>query len=203
MNGVDFYFSEVLETVIKKKLGARSFNKLKNRLLNQFGISVSQGMLDFDKVDQILHELFSSAAIKIEKEVFKKIIEHIKFDSKQSLMITNEDLIQKTLLSYGDKDKKSILEFLLNNPQIILDVVYTLDIPQATIYRRMKELIRDGFLITSDYEPREDGKNVPTYEPLFERVNLDIANNTQLVVQINDKVLRESSFYKVFQKIHK
>lgn len=203
MNGLDYYFAETLETTIKKRLGSRSFNKLKNRLLDKFGISVSQGMSDFEKVDQILHELFGSAATKIEKETFKKITKHSKLDSKQSLIIIDDDLIQKTLWSYGDKDKKSIMDFLLNNPQIILDIAHTSDIPQATIYRRAKELIQDGLLIKSAYEKRMYGKDVPKYEPLFDRVNLDITNNIQLNVQINEKILRESSFYNVLRQIQK
>ncbi len=186
-----------MESIITKKLGKRSCTKVKNRLLNKYGISFSQAMQDFEKVDGVLCEFFGSAADKFEKELVENILNVDHSNKISPLIISNLDLVNKTLLSYGNQDKKMIIDSLLQKPGIILDIVDNLDIPQATIYRRVKELIKDGLLIVIGYESVY-GKGIPIYAPLFEDVHINLLkNNIDMSVRVEEKTLNASKFYQI------
>lgn len=202
MNGLDFFLAESLESIIIKKLGKRPYAKVKNRLLNKYGISLSQGMQDFQKVDGILRELFGSATDKFEKELVKNILNVDQSNKIFPIIITDPSLVNKTLLSYGDQDKKMIVDFLLQKPRIILDMVNDLDIPQATIYRRVKELIKDGLLMIAGYETGY-AKEIPKYAPLFEDVRINLfKNNMNMSVRVIENTLKTSKFYDVLDSVH-
>ena len=100
-------------------------------------------------------------------------------------------------MSYGNQDKKMIIDSLLQKPGIILDIVDNLDIPQATIYRRVKELIKDKLLMVIGYE-LVHGKGVPIYAPLFEDVHINLLkNNVDMSVRVEEKTLNASKFYQI------
>ena len=201
MIGFDYFVSEVFEEGIKKKLGTRSFNKIKNRLLDKYGMSVTMAIRDFEKMDLVLREYFGPTTDKIIKDVLKQIISLNREDTTHPLTIKDDRLIDKILLSYGDSHKKEILDILFEKPMIILDLLKKTDIPQATVYRRFKELIQDGLLVEKNYELTSDGKKISVYAPLLEKMDLKISGSkTDLNIKIKEQFIKNSVYYNVFSK---
>ncbi len=83
---------------------------------------------------------------------------------------------------------------MIDLKQKLLD---NLDIPQATIYRRTKELIKDGLLMALNYDSIH-GKSVPIYAPLFEDVKINLLkNNIKISVKVEENTLNKSNIYQV------
>lgn len=181
----DCFLSHSFEELVQKKLGNRTFRKIERRLLTLYGLTVSECIADFTKIDAVMREILGSATDKLEKELTKQLFTIS--NKKTSLIILNDkNLSEKILLAYGDKDKKTILELLSNQSILLLDIQSITNIPQATGYRRAKELIDDGLLVESGYELTSDNKRVKTYTSLLSGFTIN-SINSQYNVQIRVK----------------
>jgi len=104
------------------------------------------------------------------------------------------------LESFGNPDKKIILDSSLTQPNVILDILNSGNIPKSSGYRVIKELLRDGLLAEKGYATTRDGKKISKYTSLFKRVRLDIhGDEISAQVQINAGFLQESYLLKVAQ----
>jgi len=78
MPGFDQIIAKSLSGVIEKNLGIKTVQKIERRLFEKYGISWSQSLEEFEKLDFVLKELFGNAGAKGLKHRFCESI----FDSK-------------------------------------------------------------------------------------------------------------------------
>jgi hypothetical protein len=93
------------------------------------------------------------------------------------ISIQNRELAELILATYGDKDKRTILEVAFINPSIILDILEAARIPKSSGYRIVNQLVENGLLTGQGYAESSDGKKVNKYTALFEKVNIEINTN--------------------------
>ena len=95
--------------------------------------------------------------------------------------------------SYGDPIKKTILEILLTKPKSIPQVITELRLPQASTYRRAKELIQDGLLTIVGHTQAKDGRKVSEYTTTLNRAIFDFQNEELFVsVRLYNKFSKDS-----------
>jgi len=201
MSALDKLFAQAVASLIRIKLGEKTFFLLEGRLKERWGISVVEAIKDFIKFDATLREFFGAGADAIEHDILQKIFSLQSSKKGASLLtIENEDLAKAVLETYGNSEKRQILNSAFKDPAPILDILEGCSIPKSTGYRFVGELINDGFLTESGYSTTSDGKKVSKYTSLFSEVRIDIKLEELVVeVLIKDEVVTESNLVKVLQ----
>jgi hypothetical protein len=82
MTEIDQLFASALEKIIRENLGETTFHSIQNRLFEKHGISITQSIKEFEKLDSVLTEFFGSGAKGLEKKFLEKIC---KIKSKKDL----------------------------------------------------------------------------------------------------------------------
>jgi hypothetical protein len=174
-SAVDRLLAQALESTIRKKLGEKTCEKIEERLLQRYNLDLAGSIKDFYKVDAILREFFSSGADAIEEEFADHLISiNTPAKGRPWITIENRELAELILETYGDKDKRIILEVAFMQPSAIPDILAAARIPESSGYGLIKQLVENGLLTEQGYAKTSDGKRVNKYTGLFERVKIEI-----------------------------
>ena len=73
MAGLDRLFAKSLDIIIRENLGDRSIKKIEDRLFEKYGITLTDSMEQFQKLDAVLREFFGAAADGLEQKFLKSI----------------------------------------------------------------------------------------------------------------------------------
>ncbi len=201
MNGLDILLAKSLGSVIKNNLGQRTLQKIEKRLFEKFGISLTQSLLEFHKLDTVLREFFGAGADGLERKFFENLVALDKGSKNQEWLIIEDQALSKIILeSFGDDDKKLIMNTLLDKSLIISEVLDRCKIPQTSVYRKINSLIQNGLLTTDGFITTNDGKKVNMYTSLFENLKIDIEKNKVIVkVKLRKNALQNSSVVQVMR----
>ena len=177
MTGLDRLFAKSLDAIIRENLGDRTIQKIENRLFEKYGITLTQSIEQFQKLDAVLREYFGAAADGLEQKFLKSICNITVSNGETWLVIDNPVLTKVILGSFGDDDKKKILSTINGNSLIISQVIELANIAQTSGYRKINALIDDGLLVPSGYVSGSDGKKISKYRSIFDNINIDIVKN--------------------------
>jgi len=174
MVGFDHLLAKSLNEIVRKNLGNKSVAKIETRLFEKFGVSLTQGIEEFEKLDLVLREFFGKGADGIEKKFFENLI-HLKSNKSKGEWHTITDLhINEIVLqAFGDPDKKKILESVTNTPKIIADILIDCNLPQTSGYRKINSIINDGLLVQSG-QVVKDNKKISKYVCIFDNLKINI-----------------------------
>ena len=201
-NGLDTLLVPSLRKTIEKNLGKKTLNKIEQRLVERHGMSIAQAIKDFYKFDSVLREFFGAGADGLETKFLKSIVD-IDKPKKNSLgwiTIQDQELVKVFLESFGEDDKKCILNTVLDNPLIVADILETCEIPQTSGYRKINSLIKDGLLVPNGYSFTNDGKKVTKYETLFQNIKIDIEKNmVKVKIQLRKQSVDDSSILQIIK----
>ena len=202
MQGVDFFLSQSLELVIRKNLGTVTVRKIEKRLFEKYGISLTESLTQFQKLDSVLREHFGAGADGLEEQFFKNVcsIKPVESKNKHSHSIKkwitlNDSILAGVILeAFGDVDKKKILASVTDESKIIYDILHECKIPQTSGYRKINSLIKNGLLLIDGFIETPDGKKINKYQTIFQNVNIHIIKNKVTVdIQMNEKSIETSS----------
>ncbi|MFB5645000.1 MAG: transcriptional regulator [Nitrosopumilaceae archaeon] len=199
-NGIDNLLVPSMRKTIEENLGKKTLNKIEERLVERHGMNLVQSIKDFYKFDSVLREFFGAGADGLEAKFLQKIVELEKVKNAKTEWITiqDQDLAKIFLESFGDPDKKAILNAVLDKPHIVSDILKNCKIPQTSGYRKINSLINDGLLIPNGQSITSDGKKVTKYETLFNNINIEIEKNTVRVkIQMKKNTIENSSILQV------
>jgi len=202
MSGLDTLISKSLDSTIKENLGKKTLQKVENRLFEKYGINLTQAVSDFTKLDTVLREFFGEGAEGLEKQFLENIVtlEETKAQDPNWVAIVDPSLAKLILESFGDEDKKNILNTVLDESRIISEILETAHIPQTSGYRKVNSLIDNGLLIVHGNVTTHDGKKVNKYKSIFENVTINIEKNKVVVkVLLAKESIEKSSIIQVVQ----
>ncbi len=177
MVGIDRLLSKSLDNVIRENLGARTVQKIENRLVEKYGITLTESIEQFQKLDSVLREFFGSSADGLENKFLRNVCEIKLVGGEKHVYIENSSLTKIILESFGDDDKKKILGVINGESLIISEIIEKCDIAQTSGYRKINSLIDDGLLVPSGYVSTSDGKKVTKYRSIFNNINIEIVKN--------------------------
>lgn len=195
MVGVDNLIARSLHSVIQVNLSEQTIKKLDNRLVEKYGITLSQAVEDFQKLDEVLREFFGEGAAGLERKIFESIctVSKVKNKDEEWMTIRDSNIAKTVLEAFGDEDKKKIMSVLMNEPHIVSEVLSLCNLPQTSGYRKMNSMISDGLLTVEGYITTSDGKKVNKYISIFENIKIDIVkNNVTVKVKLKNDSIKNS-----------
>lgn len=174
-SALDRLLGQTLESMIREKLGQKTCEKIEVRLRQRYNLDLAAAISEFYTLDATLREFFSSGADAIEEDFANNLISiNTSAKGRRWILIENSELAELILSTYGDKDKRIILEVAFTNPSVILDILEATRIPKSTGYRLINQLVENGLLTEQGYAESSDGKKVNKYTALFERIKIEI-----------------------------
>jgi hypothetical protein len=199
MSGLDTLIAKSLNSTIKENLGKKTLQKVEERLFEKYGINLTQSIEDFTKLDGVLREFFGEGAEGLEKQFLENIVTLEETKTQDSMIAIEDPSLAKLILeSFGDDDKKNILNIVLDEPRIISEILEMAHLPQTSCYRKVNSLIDNGLLTVHGYITTHDGKKVNKYKSIFENVTINIEKNKVVVkVLIAKESIEKSSIIQV------
>ena len=91
--------------------------------------------------------------------------------------IEDQEKIFNVLASYQDGIKKLILEEVMEHPMTIQGIVQKYDLPQASTYRRVTELIDCGLIVKHGFFLQNDSKRVYKYVAAIKNMRIIFKEN--------------------------
>jgi hypothetical protein len=203
MGALDKLLSQALESIIKKTLGEQTLKKIEQRLQERYGLGITDAIRDFHIFDATLREFFGTGADTMEEELKEQLISlNASAKGRQWFTIQNKDLANLILDSYGDREKRLILNTALKSPNVILEILEECKIPKSSGYRIISELVENGLLTEAGSAKTSDGKTVSTYTALLERVRIELGGESESIqVLLKEHVLEESNIFKILIKL--
>ncbi|MBC8517314.1 MAG: transcriptional regulator [Nitrosopumilus sp.] len=194
MSDIDQLFASALKQIIKENLGDTTFRSIQNRLFEKHGISITQSIKEFEKLDSVLTEFFGSGAKGLEKKFLDSIcsIKSKEDRIEKRFTILNPSINQSILKAFSDDEMSKILNASIGEPWTISEILEKLDIPQTSGYRKINLLIKEGLLIKTGHEFTENRRSVYKYKSLFDNVNIDFNNKVTVNVQFTPEVIKDS-----------
>jgi len=195
MIGVDNLIARSLHSVIQVNLSEQTIKKIDNRLVEKYGITLSQAVEDFQKLDDVLREFFGEGAVGLERKIFESIctVSKVKNKDEEWMTIRDSNIAKTVLEAFGDEDKKKIMSVLMNEPHIVSEVLDMCSLPQTSGYRKINSMISDGLLTVEGYITTSDGKKVNKYISIFENIKIDIVkNNVSVKVKLKNDSVKNS-----------
>lgn len=202
MTGVDKLLVKSLDIVIRENLSQSTLQKIETRLIEKYGITITQALCEFNKLDSVLKEFFGAGAEGLEKRILEHVCTVQKSNEKEHKWLTIENsLLTKIILeTFGDDDKKKILTSVIEKPKIISEILEDCNIAQTSGYRKINSLIDEGLLTAMGHITTNDGKRVNKYMSVFENVKIDIIKNKITVkVKISKESLNNSTVIPLIQ----
>ena len=209
-SALDRLLGQALESMIREKLGQKTCEKIEARLRQRYNLDLPASINDFYTLDATLREFFGSGADAIEEDFANRLISiNTPAKGRPWITIANKDLAELILATYGDKEKRIILEVAFNRPSVILDLLETTGIAKSSGYRLINQLVDEGLLTEYGYAESTDGKKVSKYTALFEKVTIELDTNGLIfdslplssipIVQVllKENILNESQIIRV------
>jgi hypothetical protein len=201
VSGFDHIIAKSLSDVIEKNLGKKTVQKIEQRLFEKYGISWSQSLEEFEKLDFVLKEFFGDAGSKgLERRFCESIFESkSKKTNEEWITITDPNINSIIIQTFGDLEKKKIIESTISKPKISYEIIRECNLPQTSGYRKINALIDEGFLIPTEFEVKEN-KKIFKYECIFKNLSIDInSNKIKVSIQLNDSQQEQCSFLRIIK----
>lgn len=185
MNVLDgFLFKSILRS-IKNELNNEKIMNIEQKLQHEHGIRLPDL---FNKFNEIKNSLFGfEYELKnIEDRVLRNFltIETSDGTSERWLVINNKHLTELILKTFADEEKKLILDFTRDSSETIPKILVLCNLPNTSGYRKMNQLIEDGFVAPVGLAETFEGKRAILYKSIIQKIQISINRN-----EITTKVL--------------
>ena len=192
MGGIDRLISDALSKEIKKKLNLDMLKKIERELFLDHGMSIKLSIEHFQKFTNVLEKNSQIDIIKFEKDCINKIIKIKKRDDKYNVTIINSAITDLILDLFSESETRKIISSLLENEYTIPQILKESKVPKTSGYRKIENLILNGFIIESG-KVLSKSKKISKLQCVFQEIKLDIKKEKITVKGVISKKMFEKS----------
>lgn len=197
MGGYDYLISELFKKEIESHLSRNVIKKVEKRLFEKHGITLTQSMTEFEKIEQILEEYFGKGAKGMIRSILGNLCSFKKNTGRADSVVTLHDpkLIEMVLDMLGDGDYRRMLDMLIGNSMTPFEILKKMGIPQASAYRKIDTLQKAGLLVEDGkIHMSESGRMASRLTTLYRGLDMKIVKNRVTVeIKLSRAMLAKSS----------
>jgi len=194
MNELDgFLFKSILHA-IRNQLNTEKIGDIEQKLQQEHGLKFSDLFNRFDEMKNSLFE-FESELKKIEDGILRDFltVETAGTTSEKWLVIKNKYLTELILKTFADEDKKAILDLTRDSVETIPKILVLCNLPNTSGYRKMNQLIEDGFVTPIGLAETFEGKRAILYKSIIQKIQIIINRNVIITKILIPKEIVNSS----------
>ena len=193
--GIDILLSQSIRKSLEEDLGKPVMTKIENRLSEKFDSDLYDAVLNFQKMDIVLREIYGKGADGIEDRVFKRMLEinTSKKDKNVSTITIKDSSVIKTALGLiGDHGVQQILKVLSPNNEkqdgnymTKQEMINATNMTQTIGYAKIDSMIRCGLLEVKEHgESKIDKRRVAKYQTSFNNLTTSINSSGDVSANI-------------------
>ena len=199
MSGFDNMLHKYIRKSLENELGKKNIAKIQQELRSWYQIDLDEAIIQFEKLDRVLASIYGKIPARaLEKRFMAPILDAT--SSKKGITtftIKDSDLRQLILAVIGDDSFRKIFDAMNGKTMTLLDILEKakLDLSEQSQYRKADVLIKNGLILESGNIVGKGGRNVKTYQKMFEEISItvDKGNEIQVVMGVDNKLVLEKS----------
>lgn len=198
MNGCDSFFSKPLLIKLRQDKSIDILT-IKKEIKKSYGLDVVDAIKDYQKFRTIMQKIYGKKTDRIEKKQVNSMAK-IEYIGSQVYISTNETTICQSIInSFGDQFKRLILDVTKNDDKLVFEIIKRSNMPQASGYRRVKELVDDCILFEVGKVIGGDGRNAAKYINVFDNVQINIDETISVKLKFKKQFLDSSFIYQILK----
>jgi hypothetical protein len=201
VNSLDILLNKAILQSIQNAIDKEKLRRIELQLHEQ-GFEISEMLSRFGQLRRKLFE-FGQDFKKIEDRILRDFLTTEEHSSEIWLVITNKVLTELILKTFADEDKKLILDFTRNNSETIPKILSLCNLPNTSGYRKVKQLIDDGFVIPTGMAETFEGRRTLLYRSIIQKVQIYINKNDVITkILVPKEILNSSLIVKTISDVN-
>lgn len=193
VEGLDTLLLKAVFRSIQEELDSEKIKNINRVLEQEYGMTFQEAFNKIDKMRCALQK-FEMDVKYIEDKILRNflIIEE-STPIETWIRIRDKHLAEMILKTYADADKKIILDSIRDKSETIPKILDLCNLPNTSGYRKMNQLIEDGFVVPTGLSESFEGKRAILYKSVIQKVQI-IINKDRITTLISapKEVLRTS-----------
>jgi hypothetical protein len=192
MAGLDKLISLSLPTIIKKKIDVDTLKKIERELFLEHGMSIKISMEHFQILLKIIKKNSGLDVGEFEKECLGQLFHIKKLKENYHVSITDTKLIHFILDILGDDEIRKMILYILKSEHTIPEILKESNTPKTSGYRKIENLIINGFFIETG-KILSESKKISKIQCVFQEILVDVKKEKLIVSGIVPKKIFEKS----------
>lgn len=177
---------------------------IENAIFAKYHFSLIECSKNTHKLDAISRKVFGPGQILLERTVLENVLGlALSTDMDKDWMIIQDKLLVSLILNTcKDKDNGRILAISSDKPLIIAEIVALSGVSENKAYKKINEMIRDGFLIEVGAMITSDGREIKKYVSVFKNLEFGLLKNkTAIKAKLSKEALNASQIILLLQSL--
>ena len=184
MEGLDTLLLRAIFQSIQDGIDSEKIRNINLRLKQEHGLTFQDLFNRFDEMHAVLQK-FESNLKDIEDKILRNFLTVEKSTNTETwITIRDKHLAEMILKTYADADKKMILDFTRDHSETIPKILNLCNLPNTSGYRKMNQLIEDGFIVPTGLAESFEGKRAILYKSVIQKIQINI-NKDRVVTSIS------------------
>lgn len=184
MNGLDTLLLKAISKSIQDEIDSEKIDSIDAKLRQEYGVTFQEIFSKFDNMRNVLQK-FESDFKDVEDKVLRNFLTIDKATSTETwLTVKDRYLAEMILKAFADSDKKMILDFIRDRPETIPKTLSSCSLPNTSGYRKMNQLIDDGFVTPTGLTESFEGKRAILYKSIIQKIQISI-NKDRVITSIS------------------
>lgn len=184
VEGLDTLLLRAIFQSIQDGIDSEKIRNINLRLKQEHGLSFQDVFNRFDEMHAVLQK-FESDLKDIEDKILRNFLTVEKSTNTETwITIRDKHLAEMILKTYADADKKMILDFTRDHSETIPKILNLCNLPNTSGYRKMNQLIEDGFIVPTGLAESFEGKRAILYKSVIQKIQINI-NKDRVVTSIS------------------
>jgi hypothetical protein len=181
MNVLDELLHRAVFQAIQNEMDAREFQRIEQKLQDE-GIKFSEFISKFGQMKKPAFH-FEHELKKVEDRVLRNFLSIETEGTESWMVIKNKYLTELILKTFADGDKKMIMDLTRTSAETIPRVLSLCNLPNTSGYRKMKQLIDDGFVMPTGLAETFEGRRALLYKSIIQKIQI-IINKSDIFAKI-------------------
>lgn len=178
---------------IQDKLDVEKIQNMNKKLETDHGFKFEEIFNKYDDMRRSLHQ-FETDLKNIEDNVLRNFLTIEKTIKNDILILVRDKHLAEIILkTFADGDKKTILDFTRDQSETVPRILSLCNLPNTSGYRKMNQLIDDGFVVPVGLAESFEGKRAILYKSLIQKIQITINRGSILTAIVVPKEALRSS----------
>lgn len=193
MQGLDILLTKAIVQSIQDKLDVEKIQNMNKKLETDHGLKFEEIFNKYDDMRRSLHQ-FETDLKNIEDSVLRNFLTIEKTIKNDILILVRDKHLAEIILkTFADGDKKTILDFTRDQSETVPRILSLCNLPNTSGYRKMNQLIDDGFVVPVGLAESFEGKRAILYKSLIQKIQITINRGSILTAIVVPKEALRSS----------